>query len=74
MNSLLQLLKTKAEALELSNKLNTIYTIESFLITKPGQAIVALKCKIQRLFGGTSTASGSCMETIYVLPPNEFQK
>ena len=63
----------KAETLELTNKLNTIYTIESFLVSKPGQAIAFLNCKLG-LCGSSNDreSEDGPLGSLYVFSPSKL--
>ncbi|CAG7820322.1 unnamed protein product [Allacma fusca] len=69
----IQILKTKAETLQLYNKLSTMHTIESFLVSRYGRFLVAIYSKIncrQR----KSHAEVNYMDDIYVLPLSQFHR
>ena len=74
-NFKLQILKEKAKALQLSNKLSTIYTIESFLLSGLGRVIIRLKGYLGSclpfLFQNKSHNS---VHSIYIIPPRDFNR
>ena len=69
-----QILKDKAKTLQLSNKLSTIYTIESFLTTGLGEAIVRFKCKFDHILCRSSQRkiNKNALDSIFVMPPSDY--
>ena len=70
----IQLLTTKAEVMELSNRLSTIYTVESFLLSHTGQKIVKGIYFLKTLFCGKRSEDEGPLDSLYVIPPKKFKE